>query len=161
MWQKTSALKLSFRTVLPVCWVKCTVTFRTVMPVCWVKCTVTFRTVLPVCWVKCTVTFHTVLPVCWVKCTIIRNNKSFTKLSGFSALLQNSSLTSSLYVVLNYKGLELSLHTKCYSGDLMKKSETDGTCDICETGEVHTGFWWGHPMEGYHLEDLGLDGRII
>ena len=58
-------------------------------------------------------------------------------------------------------GLELSFRTKCYSGDLTKKSETDGTCDTWETGEVHTGFWWGDAVEGDHLEDLGLDGRII
>jgi len=62
---------------------------------------------------------------------------------------------------LNCKGLELSFHTKCYSGNLIKKIETDGTCDIWETGEVHAGFWWGDPMEGDHLEDLGLDGKII
>jgi hypothetical protein len=29
------------------------------------------------------------------------------------------------------------------------------------TGEVHTGFWWGELMERYHLEDLGVEGRII
>jgi hypothetical protein len=28
-------------------------------------------------------------------------------------------------------------------------------------GEVHTGFWWGDLREGYHLEDPGIDGRII
>jgi hypothetical protein len=28
-------------------------------------------------------------------------------------------------------------------------------------GEVHTGFWWGNLREGDHLEDLGVDGRII
>jgi hypothetical protein len=28
-------------------------------------------------------------------------------------------------------------------------------------GEVHTGFWWGDPREGDHLEDPGVDGRII
>jgi hypothetical protein len=27
--------------------------------------------------------------------------------------------------------------------------------------EVHTGFWWGNPMEGDHLRDPGVDGRII
>jgi len=29
------------------------------------------------------------------------------------------------------------------------------------TGEVHVGFWWGDPKERDHLEDLGVDGRII
>jgi hypothetical protein len=28
-------------------------------------------------------------------------------------------------------------------------------------GEVHTGFWWGDLREGDHLEDPGIDGRII
>jgi hypothetical protein len=26
---------------------------------------------------------------------------------------------------------------------------------------VHTGFWWGDPREGDHLEDPGVDGMII
>jgi hypothetical protein len=28
-------------------------------------------------------------------------------------------------------------------------------------GDVHTWFWWGNLGEGDHLEDLGVDGRII
>jgi hypothetical protein len=28
-------------------------------------------------------------------------------------------------------------------------------------GEVHTGFWREDVMEGDHLEDPGVDGRII
>jgi len=30
-----------------------------------------------------------------------------------------------------------------------------------ESGEVHTGFWWGKLRERDHLEYLGVDGRII
>jgi hypothetical protein len=26
---------------------------------------------------------------------------------------------------------------------------------------VHIGFWWGNLRENNHLEDLGIDGRII
>ena len=34
---------------------------------------------------------------------------------------------------------------------------------VCSThvGEVHTGFWWENLSEGDHLENVGLDGRII
>jgi hypothetical protein len=28
-------------------------------------------------------------------------------------------------------------------------------------GGVHTGFWWGNLRESDHLEDIGVDGRII
>jgi len=29
------------------------------------------------------------------------------------------------------------------------------------TGQVQTGFWWGDLRERDHLEDLGVDGRVI
>jgi hypothetical protein len=32
---------------------------------------------------------------------------------------------------------------------------------VWETGQVHTGFWWEDLRERVHLEDLGVDGRII
>jgi hypothetical protein len=28
-------------------------------------------------------------------------------------------------------------------------------------GEVHTGFWWGDLREGEHLEDPGVEGRML
>jgi hypothetical protein len=28
-------------------------------------------------------------------------------------------------------------------------------------GDVHTGFWWGDLREGDHLEDPGVDRRVI
>jgi len=28
-------------------------------------------------------------------------------------------------------------------------------------GEEHTGFWWGNPREGDHLEDTDVDGDDI
>jgi hypothetical protein len=30
-----------------------------------------------------------------------------------------------------------------------------------ETEEVNRGFWWDIPIKIYHLEDLGVDERII
>ena len=38
-----------------------------------------------------------------------------------------------------------------------------GSHSICVggTGDVHTGFWWGNLRERGHLEDPGIDGRII
>jgi hypothetical protein len=32
---------------------------------------------------------------------------------------------------------------------------------LWETGEVNRVFWWGYLTEKDHLEDLGLDGKII
>jgi hypothetical protein len=29
------------------------------------------------------------------------------------------------------------------------------------TGEVHTRFWWGDLKKGDHVENLGIDGRMI
>jgi len=32
---------------------------------------------------------------------------------------------------------------------------------IAHLGYLHIGFWWGNLREDDHLEDLGIDGRII
>jgi hypothetical protein len=47
-----------------------------------------------------------------------------------------------------------------YSGDQIKKNEVGGACSM-SGGGVHIGFWWGDLSEGAHLEDPGIDGRII
>ena len=33
--------------------------------------------------------------------------------------------------------------------------------NVRESGEVHTGFWWGDLRERDNLEALGIDGRVI
>ena len=39
----------------------------------------------------------------------------------------------------------------------------NGMSGVCSTygGEMYTGFWWGNPRDGGHLEDPDVDGRII
>ena len=51
------------------------------------------------------------------------------------------------------------LFTKCYSDDQIEKN--DSGLFSTYRGEMHTGFWWGNLRERDHLEDPGLDGRII
>jgi len=34
-------------------------------------------------------------------------------------------------------------------------------CSFWGTAEVYTGFWWGNPRERDHVEDTGVDRRII
>jgi hypothetical protein len=36
-----------------------------------------------------------------------------------------------------------------------------GACSTWGRGEVQKGFWWGDVREEVHLEDVGIDGRII
>jgi len=38
----------------------------------------------------------------------------------------------------------------------------DGACGTYgERREVYTGYWWGNLREGDHLNDPGVDGKII
>jgi hypothetical protein len=32
---------------------------------------------------------------------------------------------------------------------------------VFETGDIHTGFWWGNLGRRDHLNDIDIDGRII
>jgi len=47
-------------------------------------------------------------------------------------------------------------------GDKIKKNEMGGAC-VTYGGEErrYTGFWWGNLRERDHVEDPGIDGRII
>jgi len=45
--------------------------------------------------------------------------------------------------------------------DQIKKSNMGGHVASMGRREVHTGIWWGNLRERDHLEDPGVDGRII
>jgi hypothetical protein len=54
------------------------------------------------------------------------------------------------------------LLTKYYSDDQIQKNEIVGECGTySRKGEMCTGFWWGNRRERNHLEDLGVEGKII
>ena len=47
----------------------------------------------------------------------------------------------------------------CSTGQI-EKNWMGGACGTYG-GEVCTGFWWRHLRERDHLEDTGVDGRVI
>jgi hypothetical protein len=59
-------------------------------------------------------------------------------------------------------GLYSSGNIRPCSGDQIKKNERGGICSTCGgTGKLRTGSWWGYLMERDHLQDLGVDGKVI
>jgi hypothetical protein len=52
------------------------------------------------------------------------------------------------------------LLTKYNSGDQVKKTEMGRTCRTYE-GEMHTGLQWENLRNGDHLEDPGVDRKIL
>ena len=43
----------------------------------------------------------------------------------------------------------------------VRTSDFTSACSTRRRGEVHAAFWWGNVRERGHLEDPGVDGRII
>jgi hypothetical protein len=46
-------------------------------------------------------------------------------------------------------------------GDKMEKESWSGRVCRLVKGEVHAGFWWRNLRERDHLEDVGVDKRIL
>jgi hypothetical protein len=53
-----------------------------------------------------------------------------------------------------------TLHQYC-SGDKIEKNMMGGALARMRRVEIYTGFWWGNLREKAHLDDPGVDGRII
>jgi hypothetical protein len=47
-------------------------------------------------------------------------------------------------------------------GDEIENNEVGRACSVYGgKGEMHTGFWWKNLGGRDHMEDLGIDGRIL
>jgi len=55
------------------------------------------------------------------------------------------------------------LHDMYSSSNIVReiKSRMRWVGHVAHTGEAYTGFWWGNMRERDHLEDPGIDKRIV
>jgi hypothetical protein len=53
------------------------------------------------------------------------------------------------------------LVTKYYSGDQIKNNEIERACSMCGERRGYAVVWWGNLREEDHLEEPGINGRII
>jgi hypothetical protein len=59
------------------------------------------------------------------------------------------------------KSLVICTAHQTFLGDQIEKNEVGGHVAHMGRVEVYTGFWWGNLRERDHLEDPGVDRRII
>ena len=52
-------------------------------------------------------------------------------------------------------------HQMLYGWLYQEEKDKRAMWHIQETGEVHTGFWYGNLRKRGHLIDLGMDGSVI
>jgi hypothetical protein len=66
-----------------------------------------------------------------------------------------------IYIYISVNSLTICTPHPTLFGDQIEKNEMGGACSTWGRDEVFAGFWWGNLRERDHLEDPGMNGRII
>jgi hypothetical protein len=74
---------------------------------------------------------------------------------------KRNEVTSALRRICNKEPYDLSSSPNIIWMIKSKRIGGGGMQHVWGTGGVHTGLWWGKLMERDHLEDLGVDERLI